>query len=66
MVFVKDSPPEKIVRALPPGSRLHVFGLPRINLAEIASRITESDRRPELLTGNLPYEIVIVGVYEDR
>jgi hypothetical protein len=66
MVFVKDSPPEKIVRALPPGSRLHVFGLPRINLAEIASRITESDRRPELLTGNLPYEIVIVGVYENR
>jgi len=64
MVFVKDSPPEKIVRTLPHGSRLHVFGLPRISLAEIASRIAGSNRRPELLTGNLPYEIVIVGVYE--
>ena len=66
MAFVKDSPPEKFVRTLPPGSRLHVFGLPRISLAEIASRIAGSDRRPELLTGNLPYEIVIVGVYENR
>jgi hypothetical protein len=66
MVFVKDSPPEKIVRSLPPSSRLHVFGLPRINLSEIASRVARSGHRPELLTGNLPYEILIVGVYEDR
>jgi len=66
MVFVKGSPPEKIIRTLSPGSRLHVFGLPRISLAEIASRIAGSDRRPELLTGSLPYEIVIVGVYESR
>jgi len=66
MVFVKDSPPEKIVLSLPPGSRLHVFGLPRINLSEVASRIARSRRHPELLAGNLPYEIVVVGVYEDR
>ncbi|HET9793490.1 MAG TPA: hypothetical protein VFS34_03430 [Thermoanaerobaculia bacterium] len=66
MAFVKGSPPERIVRSLPPGSRLHVFGLPRIDLAEIASRTARSDRRPDLLTGNLPYEMVIVGVYEDR
>ena len=66
MVFVKDSPPEKIVRSLTPGARLHVFGLPRINLSEVASRVARSDRHPELLAGNLPYEIVVVGVYEDR
>jgi hypothetical protein len=66
MVFVRDSPPEKIVRSLSPGSRLHAFGLPRINLEEIASRAARSGDQPELLTQNLPYEIVIVGVYEDR
>ncbi len=66
MVFVRGSPPENIVQSVPPGGRLHVFGLPRINLAEIASRAARSGEQPELLTGNLPYEIVIVGVYEDR
>ncbi len=66
MAFVRGSPPEKIVRSLPPGSRLHVFGLPRINLAEVASRAARSGDQPELLTQDLPYEIVIVGVYEDR
>jgi len=66
VVFVKDSPPEKIVRSLPPGSRVHVFGLPRINLAEIASRVAGADQRPDLLAGNLPYEIVVVGVYDRK
>jgi hypothetical protein len=65
MVFVKDSPPEKIVQALPPGGHLHVFGLPRINLADVASRVARSGDEPGLLTPGLPYEIVIVGVYED-
>lgn len=66
MVFVRGSPPEKIVRSVPPGGRLHVFGLPRIDLAEIASRAARSGDQPDLLTRHLPYEIVIVGVYEDR
>ena len=66
MVFVRGSPPEKIVRSVPAGGRLHVFGLPRIDLAQIASRAARSGDQPELLTRNLPYEIVIVGVYEDR
>jgi hypothetical protein len=66
MVFVEGSPPEKIVRFLPPGGRLHVFGLPRINLAEIASRAATSGDQPALLTRSLPYEIVIAGVYDDR
>lgn len=66
MAFVGGSRPEKIVRSVPPGGRLHVFGLPRIDLAEIASRAARSGDQPELLTRNLPYEIVVVGVYEDR
>jgi len=65
MVFVKDTPPDRIVRHLRPGNRLHVFGLPRINLAQIALRAGYSRNHPESLSLPLPYEIIIAGVYED-
>lgn len=65
MVFVKGSPPEEMVRRLRPGDRLHVFGLPRIDLSTVAWRVRHSREDPELLERNLPYEIVVVGVYED-
>jgi len=66
MVFVKDSPPEDMVRSLRPGHHLHVFGLPRIDLSTVAWRARHSRDNPELLKLNLPYEIVVVGVYEDQ
>ena len=65
MVFVKDTPPERIVRHLRPGNRLHVFGLPRINLAQIAWRASHTRDHPESLSLPLPYEMIIAGVYED-
>ena len=65
MVLVKDSPPEDRVRSLRRGDRLHVFGLPRIDLSTVAWRARHSRDNPELLKLNLPYEIVIVGVYEE-
>ncbi len=65
MVFVKDTPPEKRVRSLGRGDRLHVFGLPRIDLSAVAWRVRHSGNHPELLGLELPYEIVVVGVYDD-
>jgi hypothetical protein len=65
MVFVKDTPPDKIVKRLRPGNHLHVFGLPRIDLAQIAWRASHSRDHPESLSLPLPYEIIIVGVYVD-
>jgi hypothetical protein len=66
MVFLKDTPPERAVRRLRRGDRLHVFGLPRINLSTVAWRTKHSKNNPELLDLNLPYEIIVVGVYLDR
>jgi hypothetical protein len=66
MVFVKDTPPDRIVKHLRPGNRLHVFGLPRINLAQIAWRTGHSKDHPESLNLPLPYEMIIAGVYEDQ
>lgn len=62
LVFVKGSEAEKAVSRLEPGERLHVVGIPRLNLEEIwrwMRRAGDSN----LLTGPLPYEIVVYGVY---
>ena len=65
MVFVRDTPPEKAVKLLKKGARLHVFGLPRLDFEEISRRVKGSQKDPELLLKSLPYEIMIIGVYKD-
>jgi len=64
MVFAKGTPPERAVSPLKRGDRLHVYGVPRLDLAEISRRVRDSGMNPALLTKPLPYEIVILGVYE--
>jgi hypothetical protein len=63
MVFVKDTPPEKAIRNQPKGTTLTVLGIPRIDLALVSYRTRVSDAKPEALEWNLPYEIIVVGVY---
>lgn len=65
MVFAAGTPPEKAVRLLKKGDRLHVYGMPRLDFAEISRRVAGSQLNPGLLTHPLPYEIVILGVYSD-
>jgi hypothetical protein len=65
LVFIKDSPPELRVKSLKKGDTLHVLGVPRINLALVSWRSKNFKKRPGALTWNLPYEMIIVGVYED-
>lgn len=64
MVFVKDSPPEKAVKRLKRGDRLHVFGLPRVDLAAVDYRARHASSMPEAATLSLPYEILIAAVYD--
>jgi len=63
MVFVRDTAPDTVVKSLRPGDRLRVFGIPRIDLSEVAARLVRAHADPPLLDGTLPYEVVIVGVY---
>jgi hypothetical protein len=63
MVFMKDTPPEEVVRNLKRGSRLHVYGIPRVDFAEISRRIAGYRDNPKLLDENLPYEIIIIGFF---
>jgi hypothetical protein len=66
MVFAKDTPPEKAVRHLKRGARLHVYGLPRMDFAQVSRRVRGSKKEPALLVRPLPYEIIIQGVYKDE
>jgi hypothetical protein len=66
MVFASGTPPEKAVRLLKRGDRLHVYGLPRMDFAEVSRRVRGSQKDPALLTKPLPYEIIIQGVFKDE
>jgi hypothetical protein len=63
MVFAKGTPPERAVSLLKRGDRLHVYGMPRLDLAEISRRVRDAGMNLALLTKPLPYEIVILAVY---
>jgi hypothetical protein len=66
MVLVRDSEPERMVRGLRRGARLHVWGLPRISFAELSRRIAQvGTASPATLKGSLPYEIIVLGIYKD-
>jgi hypothetical protein len=66
MVFTKGTPPERLIRSLKRGARRHVWGIPRMNFAEISRRIVESETHPAVLRGRFPYEILVLGVYPDE
>jgi hypothetical protein len=60
-VFVQNSPPELALRGVRPGTVLHILGMPRVDLGVVAERVAAGSR----LGANLPYEIVVVGVYQE-
>lgn len=59
MVFIPNTEPAKQLQNLQPGQRLHVLGIPRVNLAEAAAVAGDSVQM------NLPYEMIIVAVFAD-
>ena len=63
MVFVEGTAPERAVRSLERGARLHVWGMPRLNFAEISKRAAEAGTTSGFVEGPLPYEILVLGVY---
>lgn len=65
MVFAPDTAPLKAVLGKTKCGRLHVLGIPRINLSLISWRTRNRTTRPEAMRWNLPYEMIIAAVYED-
>ncbi len=66
VVFTAGTAPERAVRRLARGDRLHVYGIPRVDLSEVSRRVAAAVSDPSVLTRNLPYEIIVIGVYPDK
>jgi hypothetical protein len=60
MVFIKGTDPANQVQTLKKGDRLHVLGIPRVNLAEVAAV-----QPGEPVEMNLPYEMIIIAILPD-
>lgn len=65
MAFVEGTAPERAVRSLPRGERLHVRGLPRISFAELSRLARALARDSTALPGPLTYGLVVLGVYRN-
>lgn len=67
MVFVEGTPPAETVKSLGAGDCLRVLGIPRLNLALVNYRVNEARKGNKApLAWNLPYEIIVVGVYDSQ
>ena len=64
MVFVKGSKPADAVKDLKKGDKLHVLGIPRVNLNEVFA-IADGLQGDEEYSDALPYEMIIVAVLKD-
>jgi hypothetical protein len=64
MIFVPDTPPLQALvgKQLGDGDKMHVIGIPRINLNAISSMVAASGSQP--VTRKLPYEMIIVAVFK--
>ncbi len=70
MVFIHGTDAEAAVKVLKKGETLHVIGIPRIDLSLVSWRVRASTdtalkvKFPNVLTWNLPYEMIIVAVLD--
>lgn len=62
MVFVEGTPAAKALRGRRKGDRLHVLGIPRVNLSEVYALAVKHGE--EGVCGKLPYEMIISAVYD--
>lgn len=61
MVFVKGTPPADALNGLGKGDRLHVMGIPRVNLTEVVA----AAKTGKTVNTRLPYEMIIVAVFPE-
>ena len=61
MVFVKGSAPADAVKDLKKGAKLHVLGIPRVNLNMVFA-IASGLQTDEEYSESLPYEMIIVAI----
>jgi hypothetical protein len=61
--FVAGTAPDEKQKTVQVGECMLVLGIPRVDLALVSWRIRHGG---DALRWSLPYEIIVVGVYDDR
>ncbi len=61
--FVEGTAPDAKQKTLQVGECMKVLGIPRVDLALVSWRLRNGS--PDVLRWSLPYEIIVVGVYDD-
>jgi hypothetical protein len=64
MIFAKGSKPADAVKDLKKGDKLHVLGIPRVNLNQVYA-IASGLQGDEEYSDQLPYEMIIVAILKD-
>jgi hypothetical protein len=62
MIFMKGSKPADTVATMKKGGKLHVLGIPRVNLNEVFAIASGLQGHEEYSEGGLPYEMIIVAL----
>ncbi len=65
MIFVKGSLPAVKIATMKKGDKLHVLGIPRVNLNEVFAIVSGFQGHDEYSEGGLPYEMIIVALLKD-
>jgi hypothetical protein len=66
VVIAKDTKPASYLNELKNKKSLRVIGIPRLNLSLLAWRIDNSRNNPEILNWNLPLEMIVAAVVDER
>jgi hypothetical protein len=61
--FVAGTAPDDKQKTLKVGECMRALGIPRVDLALVSYRLRNGS--PDVLRWSLPYEIIVVGVYDD-
>jgi hypothetical protein len=65
MIFAKGSEPANKVKNLKVGAKLHVLGIPRVNLSEVFEKVNGLDVGEEQEI-KLPYEMIVVAILPNK
>jgi hypothetical protein len=64
MILVPGSPAFQLLKSAKEGERYTVLGMPRVSLALVSWRCANAGDKPWVLKWDIPYEMVILAVFE--
>lgn len=64
--FVAGTAADEKQKGLKEGECIRILGIPRVDLALVSWRVDNAPKKPDVLKWGMPYEIIAVGVFDDK